>query len=286
MRALTVGGIWGGYVEKVRHPPVTIKVIAIRRFALTKNKLQMPQTITHRAGLTTDGAIAAVIVGAACIAAGWSWAIILIVFFLAGTAVSHTGTKAKRARTGDVVDKGGPRDSRQVLANGGTFAAAAIASVVWPSHAWQIAGIGAIAASSADTWATEIGTLSTHSPRSIFRFQPVPPGTSGGVTWLGMCAAFAGAAIVALAAFLSGWHVSTVCAALIGGFGGSLVDSMLGASLQLRRWCPQCSSATERRIHTCGTKTEIAGGIRWLNNDAVNFMSSIAGALIGGVCLP
>ena len=246
----------------------------------------MPQTITHRAGLTTDGAIAAAIVGAACIAAGWSWVIILIVFFLAGTAVSRIGGKAKRARTGDVVDKGGPRDARQVLANGGPFAAAAIASVVWPSHAWQIAGIGAIAASSADTWATEIGTLSTHSPRSIFRLQPVPPGTSGGVTWLGMCAAFAGAAIVALAAFLSGWHVSTVCAALVGGFGGSLVDSMLGGSLQVRRWCPHCNTATERSIHTCGTKTDIAGGIRWLNNDAVNFVSSIAGALIGGICLP
>ena len=245
----------------------------------------MLQTITRRAGLTTDGAIAAAVVGAASVAAGWSWAFILVVYFLAATAVSRIGGKAKRSVTEDVVSKAGPRDALQVIANGGPFAAAAIASVLWPSHAWQIAGAGAIAASSADTWATEIGTLSRHAPRSIFRLKPVPPGTSGGVTWLGMCAALAGAAIVALAAFLWGLHRNVACAALIGGFGGSLVDSMLGGSLQVRRWCPHCNKATERTIHTCGTTTEITGGVRWLNNDAVNFVSSIAGAIIGGVCL-
>jgi uncharacterized protein (TIGR00297 family) len=235
--------------------------------------------------LSTSGAVAAVLVATACVAAGWSWAIILIVFFVAGTTVSHIGGQSKRFLTEDVVEKGGARDAWQVLANGGPFAAAAIASIVWPSDVWQIAGVGAIAASSADTWATEIGTLSKQMPRSILGFRPVPTGTSGGVTWLGMCASIGGALLIALVAFLAGWRDASICAALVGGVGGCLVDSILGASLQVRRWCARCEKTTERTIHACGTTTGIAGGVRWLNNDAVNFLSSIAGGLMGAVCL-
>ncbi|MEO8575355.1 MAG: DUF92 domain-containing protein, partial [Gemmatimonadales bacterium] len=94
-----------------------------------------------------------------------------------------------------------------------------------------------------------------------------------------------GAAIIAIAALLLGWHRDAACAALVGGLGGSLVDSIIGASIQVRRRCPSCEKPTERTIHACGTTTVIAGGLRWLDNDAVNFVSSIAGALIGGVCL-
>src|SRR5687768_3543145 len=163
----------------------------------------------HQKALSTSGAVAAVVVATACVAAGWGWGIILIVFFVAGTAVSRIGGKAKRLATGDVVEKGSARDAWQVFANGGPFAAAAIASIVWPSHVWQIAGVGAIAASSADTWATEIGTLSSQMPRSILGFQPVPTGTSGGVTWLGMCAAIGGALLIAMVALLAGWHAGS-----------------------------------------------------------------------------
>ena len=239
----------------------------------------------NRKTLTTNGAVAAVIVAAACIAAGWSWGIILVVFFVGGTTLSQIGRQSKLIATGDIVGKGGPRDARQVFANGGPFAAAAIASVVWPSHTWEVFGAGAIAASSADTWATEIGTLSRSAPRSIIQWTLVRPGTSGGVTWLGMCAALGGAALIALVTFLAGWPGIAVCAALIGGFIGSLVDSLLGAALQVKRWCPRCEKPTERVTHVCGTTTEIVGGITWLDNDAVNVLSSIAGALIGTVCL-
>jgi len=235
--------------------------------------------------LTTRGAVAGVIVAAACVAAGWSWGIILVVFFVGGTTLSHIGRQSKRLATGDIVGKGGPRDAWQVFANGGPFAAAAIASVAWPSHAWQVFGAGAIAASSADTWATEIGTLSRNAPRSIIRWTHVRPGTSGGVTWLGMCAALGGAALIALVTFLAGWPWIAVCAALVGGFMGSLVDSLLGAALQVKRWCPRCEKPTERVTHVCGTTTDIVGGITWLDNDAVNLLSSITGALMGTVCL-
>ena len=52
----------------------------------------------------------------------------------------------------------------QVLANGGVFALAALLGAVlgspWPA-AGSRAALGALAASAADTWATEIGTLAS-----------------------------------------------------------------------------------------------------------------------------
>ncbi|MDO8502571.1 MAG: DUF92 domain-containing protein [Gemmatimonadaceae bacterium] len=235
--------------------------------------------------LSGSGAVAAVVIATACMAAGRTWALLLIAFFITGVGLSATWKKAKSVRTGDVVEKGGARDAWQVLANGGVLAGAAMGSVLWPSPSWQVLGAGAIAASTADTWATEIGMLSSRPPRSLVSFATVAPGTSGGVTWLGTIAAAGGALFIALATFLLKWPLHAVCAAAIGGFAGSILDSLLGATLQATRWCEHCGRATEREVHSCGTVTLATGGIRWLDNDAVNALSSLGGAIIGMLCL-
>ena len=80
--------------------------------------------------------------------------------------------------------------------------------------------------------------------------------------------------------------VAIALAALAGGFTGSMLDSLLGAVFQEKRWCEQCDRGTERAVHTCGAKTIHAGGIRGLNNDLVNFLSSIGGAAVGYLWLP
>ena len=90
---------------------------------------------------------------------------------------------------------------------------------------------------------------------------------------------------MALIAWTVSWPLASVCAALVGGFAGSLIDSTMGATLQSRRWCEECQRGTERAIHTCGTKSIYAGGIRWLNNDLVNLLSSLGGAAVGSLCL-
>ncbi len=234
--------------------------------------------------LSSSGAIAAVAIATVCTMAGWTWAFMLFAFFFAGTFLSRVGNDLKRSATADFVERIGARNARQVIANGGPFAIAAVASALWPHLAWQLAGIGAIAASSSDTWATEIGGLARSQPRLISRFVPVKPGTSGGVTWLGIAASVGGAALIALVTLLMGWTGRAACAALIGGVGGSLIDSLLGATLQSRRRCAHCGTGTEQEVHTCGTTTEVAGGVRWIDNDVVNFMSSICGATLGALC--
>jgi uncharacterized protein (TIGR00297 family) len=185
----------------------------------------------------------------------------------------------------DVVDKGGDRDVMQVLANGGVFAALAIVSLFVRSDLPEAAAAAALAASTADTWATEIGTLSRSMPRSILSMNVVPRGTSGGVTVTGIIASIAGAGFIAAVTMLLGWPPIVALAALAGGFAGSALDSLLGAAVQEKRWCEQCGRGTERAVHACGAKTIHAGGIGGLNNDLVNFLSSIGGAAVGCLCL-
>ena len=66
----------------------------------------------------------------------------------------------------------------------------------------------------------------------------------------------------------------------LAGLAGSLVDSVLGATVQGIYWCAACQKETERRIHTCGAATEPLRGWGWLNNDLVNLVSSVAGGLL------
>jgi uncharacterized membrane protein len=70
--------------------------------------------------------------------------------------------------------------------------------------------------------------------------------------------------------------------ALTSGLVGSLVDSLLGASVQAIYYCPSCTKETESRLHGCGSSTLHRRGWRWLNNDVVNFLSSFVGALVAG----
>ena len=227
--------------------------------------------------------MAALLLGTAACAAGWAWAALLILFFVAGTALSRTGAAAKRARTASVVEKGDERDAAQVLANGGAFGAAAIASLVAPGELALAFGAGALAAAAADTFATEIGTLVGGTPRSLLTRRPVALGMSGGVTWAGTAASLLGAALIALAARALGWSTQVAWAACAGGVAGGFVDSLLGAAVQARRRCPRCDLPTERRVHDCGTPSRADGGVAWLGNDAVNLASTIAGGLLAAL---
>jgi uncharacterized protein (TIGR00297 family) len=229
--------------------------------------------------LSTSGVLASAVVGTVSLAAGWSWGILLLAHFVAASSLSKMGERRKAARIGAVVEKGDQRDATQVIANGGLYLLAALAYVVAPAQAWFAIAIGALAASSADTWATEVGTLAGGEPISITSGQRVAPGTSGGITLVGTLAGAAGALFIAAAGALARWPVSFAAAAL-GGLAGSLADSVLGATLQARNYCDVCAALTERPVHTCGAPTRHVGGVRGFDNDAVNAVCSVVGALV------
>jgi len=229
--------------------------------------------------LATSGAIAAAVVGTICLAAGWSWGALLLAMFVSASALSRLGERQKAERVGPVVEKGDERDATQVLANGGLYAAAALGSLLAPSPLWYAIGAGALAASAADTWATEVGTLAGGEPISIVSGRRVAPGTSGGITLVGTVAGVGGALFIAAAPALANWQVPFAAVALAG-VAGALADSLLGATVQARRWCELCATSTERLVHSCGTVTSHAGGLAGFDNDAVNAVCSGVGALV------
>ena len=234
-----------------------------------------------RAGsLSRSGAAAAFFIGIIAIAAGWAWGGLLVVYFVSSSLLSRVGASRKAQRSGDVVEKAGARDAVQVLSNGALFALAALLQVVHPSTIWLAAGAGALASSAADTWGTEIGMLSKSLPRMITTWRPVPTGTSGAVSAAGIAATVAGALFISLAAWLVHRNVYLTLAVSLGGLAGALVDSVGGAVWQSRRYCARCKRATERFVHDCGTQTEQAGGIGWLNNDGINAACTLVGSLV------
>ena len=238
----------------------------------------------RRAGaLTVSGAVAATVVGTLSVLAGWSWAVVVIGYFAVSSALSHLGRAAKERRTSSIVAKHGARDAWQVVSNGGVFAASALAMRIHPDARWFVLGAGSLAASSADTWATEIGTLYGGAPRSILTWRRVPVGTSGGVSAIGSLGGITGSAFVALLLLALGWIAPIAFWVWIGGIAGALADSVLGASVQSRRWCDVCNRGTERDVHDCGAATRPVAGARWIDNDMVNFLSGAIGGLLSVV---
>jgi uncharacterized protein (TIGR00297 family) len=224
------------------------------------------------------GALACAV--ATCIG-GWAWAITLVGYFLAASAVSRLGEARKAELTQAAVPQVHARTFMQVMANGGLFSIIALRAHGNATGTLGLAAMGALAAASADTWATELGTLYGGRAHSILTLKPVGTGMSGGVTAVGFLAGIVGAAIVALlAAVTHGFPlVSTVALAVIGGgIAGCIADSLLGATLQARRWCDHCKEWTERRVHPCSYRTVHAAGLKWMSNNLVNAASTVVGA--------
>ena len=243
----------------------------------------------RRRSLDKSGVVGAIASGTSIFGmGGWSWGLSLIYFFVSSSLLSHFRLRDKASAAADKFSKGGRRDLAQVAANGGL---ATLFAIIYglarsPRTRRQArAGFtGALATANADTWATELGVLSASKPRLITTGRPVAPGTSGGITLLGITASSLGA--YSLGFFFWAWQgfrrslAPAPLVALISGMAGSLCDSLLGATIQAMYYCPLCETETERRIHRCGTPTRPLRGIPWMNNDAVNFLATACGSAV------
>jgi len=220
----------------------------------------------------------------------WSWLYgalpPLLAVFLLTYAATKIG-KAKKEELGTGEGKRG-RNSAQVAANLGI--AAIVATLGAPeglpnwmlnSHIAQIRidlvlalapmiAIAPLAEAAADTVSSEIGQVFGGEPRLIVSGRRVPRGTDGGITLVGtMAGLFAALMISAIATLAAAkgeifrhleWCFAMFAMTASGGIFGLLFDSLLGQTLERK-------------------------GL--LNNDAVNFLSTLSAAalVILEICL-
>mmetsp|Transcript_37465 Transcript_37465/g.77699 ORF Transcript_37465/g.77699 Transcript_37465/m.77699 type:complete len:165 (-) Transcript_37465:538-1032(-) len=145
-----------------------------------------------------------------------------------------------------------------------------------------------------DTWASEWGVLSPTPPRLVTQpWKSVAPGTNGGVSWVGLAASAAGGiamglvhgvALLPLTTTLS-WTVrwqeiaALSWVGLWGGLGGSLLDSWLGATVQITHYDP-VEQIILKRAQPGSTQL----GLSILSNEMVNVVSTGATAVLAALC--
>ena len=233
--------------------------------------------------LSVSGGFGAFLIGLFMFGMGsWHTMLPLIGFFVLSSILSKIADR--QSRKDIIASKGSQRDIVQVYANGGI---PLIFTIAWYLSGFSIdwlywAFLASLASATADTWETEIGSFSKSLPVNILTWKRVPKGFSGGISSLGTTGGVLGAAIIVAIAGLMGfveWDGMLLAMIIGAGFFGSIVDSILGASIQAKFTCEVCGKATESVSH-CHEETRHISGLLWLDNDWVNVAGSLSGGLI------
>jgi len=70
------------------------------------------------------------------------------------------------------------------------------------------------------------------------------------------------------------------CGIIVAGVVASLVDSILGATVQAQYQCPVCGKTTEKQQHCQASRTILKSGLRFVDNDVVNAFCAFSGAVL------
>lgn len=205
--------------------------------------------------LTASAAGVAFLLGAAIVLSTNVLWLLVLVSLLALTALATRFRYREKLARGTAEPRSGARRIRNVLANGlaptcvaalAPFLAGLAGPVNW-AHVAALTFVSAVAAACADTLASELGSLSDRV-YMITSLRRVPPGTDGGVSLPGQLAALLGAGLIAgLGLLLLGlvapalWPgralevgAASVAVPVLAGFVGCQVDSLAGATLEIR----------------------------------------------------
>ncbi len=202
-------------------------------------------------------------------------AAVFVCTILAGKLSGSIGAEVGQA----LHAKCGRRDAAQIVCNVLVGALMLLLKMLTRRDVFLWAYGGAMAASLADSMASELGVLCKRPPRDILTLRPVQKGISGGVTLPGLGASLLGALIIgALCLLLRGAAPTIAPDVAAAGFFAALCDSVLGSLLQAKYRCPVCGALTEKPQH-CGAAGVVERGFPAVTNDAVNFTNNVVGAL-------
>lgn len=190
---------------------------------------------------------------------GWRTALWPLLALLLLTLAATRFGRTQKERLGVAEARHG-RNAAQVSANLGVATLAVIPiglapslSALFSSPSLRMALAASLAEAAADTLSSELGEVLGGEPFLLTTLRRIPAGTDGAISLAGTLAGLAAAIIVAAVAYFAlsltlAQVIQVVFAAIVGLF----TDSWLGAVLECRGW---------------------------LNNDAVNFLSTLAAAL-------
>jgi len=181
-----------------------------------------------------SGVVAGIAVGVPIyLAGGWRWFLVLLGFFVLGSALTRLGYGRKAAR-GLAEANRGRRGWQHALANCGVGAICAAAWLFTGDPRLAAAFVASLATAVFDTAGSEIGGLYGRTPISLRTLRRVPPGTGGAVSAEGTLGALGAAAVLVLVGAAAG--VIPLRAAgivLVGAAGGGLYESLAAGRLPL-----------------------------------------------------
>ncbi|KAJ9112560.1 hypothetical protein QFC19_000577 [Naganishia cerealis] len=160
--------------------------------------------------------------------------------------------------------------------------------------------LGHFATCLGDTLASELGILSSAQPILVTTLKPCPPGTNGGISLFGTGMSIVGGSIIGatvsiLQARFGVVHnigtASFITVGALAGFTGSMLDSLLGATLQQtlydadeKKILLDGAAEEQRKLVGVAANNQVVSGLEVLTNNQVNFISSATIALLSGFC--
>ena len=246
-----------------------------------------------RKSLTGNGAVAAWVVGFSSIIFG-TRGFLLLLFYLVGTKA--TKYKMKLKATFEESDSS-CRGPGQVLACSIIGILIQALSLIYCGKERSIDFEGDPLASSfacafiahhstnlADTLSSELGILSKRDPILITSLRRVPRGTNGGCSMLGLGCSMLGGATIGFGALLidvlSGFDTSFsyILFGIFSGTTGSIIDSLLGATLQVTYFDEEKKVISDKSSQE---KSKCVAGMDVLSNVQVNLLSVAITSALG-----
>lgn len=240
-------------------------------------------TIKKKAFTVPAALSACVMLIVAAICSGWPGIVIVLAAYFTIFAVDMIIGERSEKITGSVNQRTGARGIVQVIANALAATIAAVMSAILKKPELMMVYAAALTECLADSLASDVGVLSKKDPVDICRMKRIKRGLSGGVSLLGTLSALAGCVWMFLISLIFfGFSVKLAVAVILIPMLGIGIDSVLGSLVQAKYECTVCGKSTEKTLH-CGKKTNHVGGLKLINNDAVNIISNFLTAILAAV---